>query len=286
VRDRQTDRQTLGSLFAGIGGFDLGFERAGWRTKWQVEIDPGCRAVLAKRFASARRYADVRAVKGAALGRVDCITAGFPCQDISTSGSRRKTGIQGLAGPRSGLFREALRIIDEVQPTWVVLENVSHLLFVNDGRDFATVIRSLADRGYLGFWRVLDAQYFGVPQRRRRLFVVAGLGRYPSIDFLADAAPVEAIPSTTFTGQISCAEGRWAAYTLLAASDPSQIGLGSEVLVAEPGYWGAMVERERMSRVRGLRAGMDGRDFWRRHAAGNAVVPAVAQWIAEILSRS
>ncbi|HEY0288800.1 MAG TPA: DNA cytosine methyltransferase [Pseudomonas sp.] len=86
---------------------------------------------------------------------------------------------RGLRGERSGLFWEVIRILKEVQPRWVVLENVVNLLAVNDCEDFETVIRALADGGYVGCWRVLNAQYFGVPQQRRRVFLVAGLGRMP-----------------------------------------------------------------------------------------------------------
>lgn len=165
---------TVGSLFAGIGGFDLGFERAGFRTAWQVEIDPIRRAVLADRFPHAQRFDDVRACGRHNLLPVDVIVGGFPCQDLSTMGKRA-----GLAGERSGLFYEVVRIINELRPRWLVLENVTGLLSCNDGEDFAAVIGTLAECGYLGFWRVLNAQYFGVPTKRRRVFMVAGLGCQP-----------------------------------------------------------------------------------------------------------
>ena len=151
---------TIGSLFAGIGGFDVGFENAGYRTAWQVELNPINRAVLADRFPHARQFEDVRECGAHNLSAVDVITAGFPCQDISIAGSHAPRGLQG---ERSGLFWEVIRILKETQPRWVVLENVVNLLAVNDSRDFETVIRALADCGYVGFWRVLNAQYFGVP---------------------------------------------------------------------------------------------------------------------------
>src|SRR6185312_32662 len=107
---------TVGSLFAGIGGFDLGFERAGFEIKWQVEIDPFCRAVLAKHWPDVRRYEDVRTV-GAELERVDVVCGGFPCQDISFAGDGA-----GLDGERSGLWREFSRLIGELRPRYVVVE--------------------------------------------------------------------------------------------------------------------------------------------------------------------
>lgn len=102
----------------------------------------------------------------------------------------------GLAGKRTGLFWEVCRIVEEIRPKWLVLENVVGLLTSNGGQDFAEVLQALAERGYVGCWRVLDAQYFGVAQRRRRVFLVAGLGRQPPAGLLSDAAPLDAVPGT------------------------------------------------------------------------------------------
>ena len=278
--------KTLGSLFAGIGGFDLGFEQAGWRTVWQVEINPTNRLVLADRFPHARQFADVRECGRANLAPVACITAGFPCQDISVAGGRHRGKRPGLRGERSGLFHEVVRIAREVQPAWLVLENVPALLHSNDSQDFETVVRSLADSGYLGFWRVFDARYFGVPQARRRLFMVAGFGRYPCLDFLADAAPVEGLPITGFAGTLDEAQGRWAGHTLTARNTASRISLGCEVLIAEADRWSSMAERSRVSEVYGIRRGLDACNLAEAFAAGNAVVPAIARWIAEKLLAS
>ncbi|MCL1961678.1 MAG: DNA (cytosine-5-)-methyltransferase, partial [Desulfovibrionaceae bacterium] len=120
----------VGSLFAGIGGFDLGFEQAGFTTAWQVEIDPLCRAVLARHFPHARRYDDVRAVGVHNLEPVEVLVGGFPCQDVSSMGARA-----GLAGNRTGLFWEVCRIAAEIRPQWLVLENVVGLLNSHAGRD-------------------------------------------------------------------------------------------------------------------------------------------------------
>lgn len=277
---------TVGSLFAGIGGFDLGFERAGLKTVWQVEINPVHRLVLAERFPSARQYEDVRTCGSANLAPVDIICGGFPCQDISAMGNTRTGGQQGLSGERSGLFWEALRIIKEVRPQWVVLENVPNLISINDSQDFETVITSLAQCGYVGYGRVLNAQYFGVPQNRRRLFLVAGLGRHPHIDFLADALPVEALPVTLSAEQLARHEMAAPFNTLTAANARGRINFGSEVLVAEEDGWGAMVERERVSSLHGISKGLDDANYYQRYAAGNAIIPAIATWCAEIIKRS
>jgi len=161
----------VGSLFAGIGGFDLGFERAGFEVAWCVEWDKNAQAVLRKRFPNAKVYGDIREVDPDKLERVDVICGGFPCQDLSVAGKRA-----GLAGERSGLFHDAMRIVRRLRPSILVLENVPGLLSSNRGLDFATVLREVGegwDCAEVG-WRVLDSQYFGVAQRRRRVFVVAG----------------------------------------------------------------------------------------------------------------
>ena len=277
-----------GSLFAGIEGFGLGFEAAGWHTVWQVEIDLENRLVLADRFPGARQFSDVRTCGARNLGRVECITLGFPCQDISVMGNAAADR-KGLSGERSGLFREGIRIVDELRPQWVVVENVPRLLTINAGRDFEFVIQSLAKRGYVGLWRVLDAQYFGVAARRRRLFMVAGLGRTPSLEFLADASPVAGL-SSSFGASQDVERDQWVGYCLTAPSKHhnchSRWNLGSENFVAEEDGWDSMLERARAATAGGLSLGMAEIDLAEAWAAGNAVCPQVAEWIAQILNRS
>jgi DNA (cytosine-5)-methyltransferase 1 len=162
---------TFGSLFSGIGGFDLGFERAGLVCSWQVEIDDKCRDVLTRHWPNVPKYEDVRNVGIGNLEPVDLVCGGFPCQDLSVAGQRA-----GLAGERSGLWFEFYRILAELKPGWVVIENVPGLLSSNGGADFAVILSGLVELGYGVCWRVLDAQFFGVPQRRRRVFIVGSLG--------------------------------------------------------------------------------------------------------------
>lgn len=174
---------TLGSLFSGIGGLDAGFERAGFKTKWQVEIEPYCRKILARHFPDAKRFEDITQCFGPRadfeesrrdyLTEVDCVVAGVPCQDVSVAGARA-----GLHGKRTGLFFDFARLLRELRPTRFVFENVPGLLSSNNGRDFAEVQRVLmVECGYGISWRVLDSQFFGVAQRRRRLFIVGSFGR-------------------------------------------------------------------------------------------------------------
>lgn len=168
----------FGSLFSGIGGFDLALERAGMECVWQCEIDDKARAVLEHHWPNVEKIKDVRNV-GRNTGAVDVICGGFPCQDVSLAGKRA-----GLAGKRSGLWFEFARIIDELEPGWVVIENVPGLLSSNKGRDFGEIVSWLAKRGYGVCWRILDAQYFGVPQRRRRVFIVGSRGSGASAEVL------------------------------------------------------------------------------------------------------
>lgn len=174
-------RMTVGSVFSGIGGFDLGLQRAGHEIRWQIEIDKWCHRVLARHWPAVRRVRDVHTVAsgraqsrrrhGLVLEPVDLICAGFPCQDVSVAGRRA-----GLRGPQSGLFFVLMRLVRIVRPTWVLIENVPGLLNQNYGADFATVLDTLEDAGYVGAWRTLDSQWFGVPQRRRRIFLVGHRG--------------------------------------------------------------------------------------------------------------
>ena len=172
----------VGSLFSGIGGFDLGLQRAGMRVAWQVELDPYCRAVLARHFPEARRFEDVREVGAENLAPVDLICGGFPCQDLSAAGKGA-----GLDGARSGLWSEFARIVRELRPRYVVVENVPALLTGKgkrwDRAPVGRVLGDLAEAGYDAEWACLSAREFGAPHLRKRVWLVA----YPARD--AQAGP-------------------------------------------------------------------------------------------------
>jgi len=157
-------KSTMGSLFAGIGGFDLGFERAGFKTSWQVEIDPYCRKVLAKHFPEAERFEDVRECGKHNLRPVDVICGGFPCQDISVAGKGA-----GIDGERSGLWREFARVIGELRPRFAVVENVPALL----GRGISRVLGDMAEIGYDAEWDCISAASVGAPTIRDRVWILA-----------------------------------------------------------------------------------------------------------------
>jgi DNA (cytosine-5)-methyltransferase 1 len=155
---------TFGSLFAGIGGFDLGFERAGMVCKWQVEIDNYATRVLEKHWPGVHRERDIRSCGKHNLERVDVICGGFPCQDISYAGLGA-----GLDGERSGLFYEAIRVVRELQPKVVVLENVAALLT----RGLDRVLGTLASIGFDAEWHCIPAAYVGAPHIRDRIFIIS-----------------------------------------------------------------------------------------------------------------
>ena len=153
---------TVGSLFAGIGGFDLGFEREGYEVRWQVEIDGYCRKVLAKHWPHVPRYDDVRDCGLHNLEPVDVITGGFPCQDLSVAGRQ-----EGLDGERSALWWDYHRIISELRPRFAVVENVPNLF--NRGID--RVCGSLAEIGYDAEWHIVSAADMGAPHLRKRVWL-------------------------------------------------------------------------------------------------------------------
>ena len=153
-----------GSLFSGIGGIDLGFEMAGIETTWTCEIDDWCNELLQKRFPNATHYRDVQKIGKDNLEPVDIISGGFPCQDISTAGKGA-----GLDGKRSGLWFEMWRIICELRPRWVLIENVANL--ANKGGE--RVLHDLAEAGYDAEWQVISARDVGARHLRKRLWIIA-----------------------------------------------------------------------------------------------------------------
>jgi DNA (cytosine-5)-methyltransferase 1 len=168
------------SLFSGVGGFDLGLERATMETVYQCEIDKNCRAILDKHWPLVPKWDDITTLTGEEILSktpiIDVVAWGSPCQDLSVAGKRA-----GLSGEKSNLFHEGIRIINQLRkatngqyPAISIWENVAGALNSNGGNDFGVILDEMAKSGALVVeWGILDAQYFGIPQRRRRVFVVA-----------------------------------------------------------------------------------------------------------------
>lgn len=156
---------THGSLFSGIGGFDLAAEWVGWENIFQVEWDSYCQKVLAKNFPNVKRYGDIREFDGTKYqGLIDIISGGFPCQDISVSGLG-----EGIYGARSGLWLHYNRVIKEIHPEYIIIENSPQLL----RKGFEKILCDLSESGYNAEWQCFCASDFGHPHERERLFIVA-----------------------------------------------------------------------------------------------------------------
>ena len=216
------------SLFSGVGGFDLGLENAGMQTVFQCEWDQHCRSVLDHHWANVPKWGDISTLTGkhilAYAPQIDVVAWGSPCQDLSVAAGSQRIGIQGA---RSGLFYEGIRIIKELRketdgkyPRISIWENVAGALSSNRGADFEQILKEMVEAGAIFCeWRVLDAQYFGVPQRRRRVFVVA----------IFDSATAERCPDPL----LPVSEGlRWnpktGAATRQSSADTVTASIGSE----------------------------------------------------------
>lgn len=170
------------SLFSGVGGFDIGLENAGMRTIYQCEWDKHARSVLDRHWPDVPKWGDISTLTGAEILRhgtpPDVVAWGSPCQDMSIAAGAKRVGINGS---RSGLFYEGIRIIKELReltngryPRVSIWENVVGALSSNNGADFGQVLYEMDEAGaHFSEWALLDAQYFGIPQRRRRVFLVS-----------------------------------------------------------------------------------------------------------------
>lgn len=160
-------------LFSGIGGFSLGLERTGgFETVAFCEIDPFCRRVLAKHWPSVPCFEDVTTLRGESVGTVDVICGGFPCQDISAAGKRA-----GIGGARSGLWKEFGRLVGELRPIFVVVENSAELL----GAGLGDVLGDLASLGYDARWDCVPAAILGAPHGRDRLWLIANAAKIAGV---------------------------------------------------------------------------------------------------------
>lgn len=297
------DRYKVASLFSGIGGFDLGFERADFEVSFQCEIQPFCNAVLDRHWSTVPKATDIKEIKGADIPHSDVWVAGFPCQDVSLARMGKR---DGLRGRQSSLFYAFARRVAEGRPRLFVVENVSGLLSSHRGRDFGTVLGTLADLGYSVGWRLLDSQHFGVPQSRKRVFII-GTDRDWSgpAQILFEPECGERMPTTRgpdgkkplspFARVIKHSGPKRPvtkaiAYCLYAESARHTGTDWSRNYVSYPNEGEVRrltpSECERVMAFppgwTDLRVGLEGEalDTARYHALGNAVTPPVAEWLA------
>ncbi len=169
---------SVASFFSGIGGFDIGFESAGFSISMQCEVEPFCQSLLRKRWPNVPLHPDITELKNDDIAKSDVWVGGFPCQDLSLARMGKR---DGLRGSKSGLFYEFARLVGEGKPRVILLENVAGLLSSHGGKDFGVVLSTLAELGYSVGWRTFNSKYFGVPQSRQRVYIVGcrGDGRGP-----------------------------------------------------------------------------------------------------------
>lgn len=238
----------FGSLFAGIGGLDLGLERAGWRCAWQIEKERNCKDVLAKHWPGVTRYGDIGSVDFSGVPHVELICGGFPCQPFSLSGQRK-----GDADER-WLWPWFFKAVSEVGPEIVLLENVPGLLSMV--REFGEILRDLASLGMHVWWDCLPASAFGAYHERDRLFLLAFHARQRR-DAWCDLAQ----------------GGKWRAQLehrrLSGLAVATRTAAPHKRFECEPGV-GRMVD------------GVPGRAH-RLTALGNAVYPPLPEWLGGML---
>jgi len=278
-------------LFAGIGGIELGLKASGIETELLCEIEPGACAVLEKRFGGVAIHRDIRTLRS--LPRVDLVTAGFPCQDLSQAG---KTA--GIKGRNSGLVGEVFRLLSRKDcPRWILLENVPFMLRLGGGHAMRFLTDTLEDLGFRWAYRTVDAMAFGLPQRRQRVLLLASRTEDPTeVLFHGDASPVLVDANRAKTFGFYWTEG---IRGLGSAQDavPTLKG-GSTIGIASPpaiwfrrgkGFIGLPDIRD-AERLQGFPADWTlpaenalGRKGFRWKMVGNAVSVPVAKWFASRL---
>jgi DNA (cytosine-5)-methyltransferase 1 len=272
-------------LFSGIGGFSLGLERAGFQTVAFCEIDPFCVRVLNKHWPGVPVYDDVRTLSADRLRadgiEVDVICGGFPCQDISFAGKGA-----GLAGERSGLWREYARLVGELRPRYVIVENVSALL----ARGLGDVLGDLAAFGYDAEWHCIPASAVGAPHRRDRLWVLAYPNRAGRLIERADhdadgeVARCQKFEQSHFDG---CREALADAIGIGTQVSDWRRNSGEQLLGSESEAWrvargSAWCAEPELGRVAdGISNRVD-----RLRALGNAVVPQIPELIGRAIMAS
>lgn len=311
------NERTHASFFSGAGGLDLGLERAGWRTVSYSEVDPYACSVLERHWPGVPQLGDITRIDPAAIPAATLWTGGFPCQDLSTAGYRRGMG----AGTRSGLAYAFLDLAAVRRPRIILLENVPGLLSSHAGRDMAALVGALVDIGYGVGWRVLDAQFFGVPQHRRRVFIVADAaggraGAERAAEVLSVGSRCRRHPAAGLEGRDAAAglPGRGAGVIgALAAGLGHHGNAGASAqavqaghVVVQPGVAGGSDGDAGPRRAHrrggappdsaGVRAGdglagrvdagavSDPRDSHRLRCCGNGVVAPVGEWLGQRLA--
>ena len=297
-------RRTVASFFAGIGGFDIGFENVGFDVTVQCEIEPFCMSILEKHWPTVPKLNDIKEVNADDIPASTVWVGGFPCQDLSLARMGKRAG---LRGSKSGLFYEFARLVGEGKPRVVVIENVAGLLSSHKGRDLGILLSTLAELGYAVGWRTFNSKNFGVPQSRQRVYIVGcyrderGPGQILFEPECGEGDNKKSgsngkKPEMSFQKIVGDSSGEGPviqsiAYCLYATSARHTGTDWSRNYVCYPNA--GMVRRLIPSECEGVMAFPknwtlpdshilegDDLDSARYHALGNAVTPPVAEWIA------
>lgn len=273
-------------LFSGIGGFELGLSKAGIETALLCENWGPATTVLANRF-DVDQTGDITTLS--ALPAVDVVTAGFPCTDLSQVGRTA-----GIDGQESGLVRHVFRLVEKNPPTWLVLENVPNMLTLHGGAPIRAVTDWLRGHGWNWAYRVVDSQYFGVRQRRRRVLLVASKTQDPRTVLFADEAGVKILKRPHLAYGFYWTEGNrglgWGEGVTPTLKGGSKLGIASPPAVWRPARQvGEAIARPSIDvgeRLQGFRAGWTrgvAKEGVRWKLVGNAVTVPVAAWIGRRL---
>lgn len=289
---QQRAKLRVAGLFAGIGGIELGLHQAGHSTDLFCEVDPGASRVLRHRF-SAEVLPDIRDLE--ALGDVDLVTAGFPCQDLSQAGRTA-----GIRGNQSGLIDHVFRLIDKRRrgPRWLLLENVSFMLHLDRGRGMRHLVDELERRRFRWAYRVVDTRAFGLPQRRHRVILLASRSEDPrNVLFVDEALSTEPAYSRDLWCGFYWTEGLrglgWAVDAVPTLKGGSTIGIPSPPAIWIPatGEIGTPDIRD-AERLQGFEVdwslpALEAEGVSRSHRwklVGNAVSVPLAKWVGERLA--
>lgn len=274
-------------LFAGIGGFEVGLQRAGIDTELLCEYWEPASDVLRRRF-DADVVGDICELES--IPKVDVVTAGFPCTDLSQVGRTA-----GIDGSESGLIREAFRLIENTPPTWVVLENVPNMLSLGGGAAMSYIAEWFEERGWNWAYRTVDSQHFGLRQRRRRVFLVASRTEDPREVLFGHEAGVPRVKKEHSAYGFYWTEGNrgvgWGAGVTPTLKGGSKLGIASPPAVWRVGHTaGEAIARPSLKageRLQGFRSDwtdLGSRDGARWKMIGNAVSVPVAEWIGKGLA--
>ena len=288
-------KYAVSSFFAGIGGFDIAFERNGFTTNFLCEINPFCQSILSQHWPNVKKGNDINEIQSSDIPHSDVWCGGFPCQDISLArGASRRLGLNGT---RSGLFYRYAELIAEEKPEVVIIENVAGLFNSNKGRDFGVIIQTMTSLGYEVSWRLLNSRYFGVPQSRTRVYLCCWLNnptkaikvlfdecgaeksKRERLDFITEASKPNEYPKVPNVSYcLAASSGRhtgtdWSrTYVVCHDGVRRMTPLESERLQGFPDKW---------TELQNFNGNDDDLNTLRYTAIGNAVSIPVVEWIAK-----